>query len=193
MHADTPPTPPSPWIQRWTHLLPPGSTVLDVACGAGRHLGWLQAHGLHATGVDRDAQALVLARLQGAGELLCADIENGPWPLQGRQFGAVVVTNYLWRPLWPALLESVAPGGVLLYETFAQGNAAFGKPARPDFLLAPGELLQVCAGWHIVAYEDGLLHDPDRRVQRIAALRPGGAREPWPPLVDRTASGAAIA
>lgn len=188
MHADTPP---SPWIQRWTHLLPPGGTVLDVACGGGRHLRWLQARGLRATGVDRDAQAL--AGLQGVGELLCADIENGPWPLQGRQFGAVVVTNYLWRPLWPAILQSVAPGGVLLYETFAQGNEAFGKPARADFLLAPGELLQVCAGWHIVAYEDGLLHGPDRRVQRVAALRPGGAGEPLPPLVDRTASGAAIA
>lgn len=188
MHADTPP---SPWIQRWTHLLRPDTTVLDVACGRGRHLRWLQAHGLRATGVDRDAQAL--AGLQGAGELLCADIENGPWPLPGRQFGAVVVTNYLWRPLWPTLVDSVAPGGMLLYETFAQGNEAFGKPARPDFLLAPGELLQVCAGWHIVAYEDGLLRAPDRRVQRIAALRPGGAGEPWPLLVDPTACGAAIA
>lgn len=187
MHADTPP---SPWIQRWTHLLPPGTTVLDVACGQGRHLRWLQARGLRVTGVDRDAQAL--ASLQGVGELLCADIEDGLWPLQGRQFDAVVVTNYLWRPLWPMLLESVAPGGVLLYETFAQGNAAFGKPARPDFLLAPGELLQVCSGWHIVAYEDGLLHDPDRRVQRIVALRPGGAGEPWRLLVNRSTSDEAI-
>lgn len=188
MHADTPA---SPWIRHWSHLLPPDATVLDVACGAGRHLRWLHARGLRVTGVDRDMQAL--AGLEGLGELLWADIENGPWPLAGRQFDAVVVTHYLWRPLWPALLDSVAPGGVLLYETFAQGNQAFGKPSRPDFLLAPGELLQVCAGWRIVAYEDGLLREPDRRVQRIAALRPGGAGEPTPALLDRMPSGAEIA
>lgn len=173
MHAATPP---SPWIQRWTHLLPPQASVLDLACGPGRHLRWLQARGHRVTGVDRDAQAL--AGLQGLGELLCADIENGPWPLPGRRFDAVLVTNYLWRPLWPALLDSVAPGGLLLYETFARGNEAFGKPSRPDFLLAPGELLQVCAGWHVVAYEQGLLDQPDRAVQRIAALRPDGGAEP---------------
>lgn len=171
-----PATPPSPWIQRWTHLLPPQASVLDLACGPGRHLRWLQARGHRVTGVDRDAQAL--AGLQGLGELLCADIENGPWPLPGRRFDAVLVTNYLWRPLWPALLDSVAPGGLLLYETFARGNEAFGKPSRPDFLLAPGELLQVCAGWHVVAYEQGLLDQPDRAVQRIAALRPDGGGEP---------------
>lgn len=179
MHAATPP---SPWIQRWTHLLSPQASVLDVACGPGRHLRWLQARGHRVTGVDRDAQALALAGLQGLGELLCADIENDPWPLPGRRFDAVLVTNYLWRPLWPALLDSVAPGGLLLYETFARGNEAFGKPSRPDFLLAPGELLQVCAGWHVVAYEQGLLDQPDRAVQRIAALRPDGGGEPRPRL-----------
>lgn len=189
MHADTPP---SPWIQRWSHLLPPAATVLDAACGPGRHMRWFQARGHAVTGVDRDAQAL--AGLQGVGELLCADMENGPWPLPGRQFGAVVVTNYLWRPLWPVLLDSVAPGGVLLYETFAQGNEAFGKPSRPDFLLAPGELLQVCAGWHIVAYEHGQLGEPDRIVQRIAALRPDATgREPAARLSHQKASGSAIA
>lgn len=160
---------PSAWIERWRHLLPAGCSVLDLACGSGRHLRWLATNGHAMTGVDRDAAAL--AGLQGLGELVCADIENGPWPLAGRQFGAVVVTNYLWRPLWPQILDSVQPGGVLLYETFAQGNAAFGKPSRPDFLLAPGELLQVCAGWNVVAYECGQLRQPDRVVQRIAAIR----------------------
>ncbi|WP_373764037.1 class I SAM-dependent methyltransferase, partial [Delftia acidovorans] len=91
MHAATPP---SPWIQRWSHLLAPEATVLDVACGPGRHMRWFHARGHAVTGVDRDDQAL--AGLQGVGELLCADIENGPWPLPGRQFGAVVVTHYLW-------------------------------------------------------------------------------------------------
>lgn len=167
---------PSPWIERWRHLLPTGCSVLDVACGSGRHLRWLAANGHSMTGVDRDAAALVSA--EGLGELVCADIENGPWPLAGRQFGAVVVTNYLWRPLWPQILDSVAPGGVLLYETFGQGNEAFGKPSRPDFLLAPGELLQVCAGWQVVAYECGQLRQPDRVVQRIAAIRPTDAHTP---------------
>ncbi len=167
---------PSPWIERWRHLLPAGCSVLDVACGSGRHLRWLAANGHAMTGVDRDAAAL--AALPGLGELLCADVENGPWPLPGRQFGAVVVTNYLWRPLWPQILDSVAPGGVLLYETFGQGNEVFGKPSRPDFLLAPGELLQVCTGWQVVAYECGQLRQPDRVVQRIAAIRPAGSALP---------------
>jgi SAM-dependent methyltransferase len=161
---------PSPWIERWRHLLPTGCSVLDVACGSGRHLRWLAANGHRVTGIDRDAPAL--STLEGLGELVSADIENAPWPLPGRQFGAVIVTNYLWRPLWPQILDSVAPGGVLLYETFAHGNAAFGKPSRPDFLLTPGELLQVCAGWNVVAYECGQLSAPERVVQRITAVRP---------------------
>jgi len=110
-----------------------------------------------------------------AGEKVVADIEAGPWPFAGRRFDAVVVTNYLWRPLMPVLLDSLAPGGVLLYETFAHGNATVGKPSRPDFLLAPGELLDACAGLRVVAYEDGFLEAPERFVQRIAAVREAGA------------------
>ncbi len=160
---------PSDWVRRWTHLVPPGSTVLDVACGMGRHLRWLRAQGYAVVGVDMSQQAL--SACVGLGELVCADLENGPWPFAGRSFGAVVVTNYLWRPLFPALVQSLAPGGVLIYETFAQGNESVGRPARPEFLLRPGELLQVCADLHIVAYEDGFLSQPDRFVQRIAAVR----------------------
>jgi len=95
----------------------------------------------------------------------------GPWPLADRTFDAVVVTNYLWRPLLPAIVATVGPGGALLYETFAVGNATVGRPANPDFLLAPGELLVAAAGLRIVAYEDGFLADPDRFVQRLAAVR----------------------
>lgn len=169
---------PSPWIQRWAPLIPAPAAVLDLACGSGRHLRWLAERGHRLTGVDRDAQAL--AGLAGQVELLCADIESGPWPLTGRVFEAVIVTNYLWRPLWPQILASVAPGGLLLYETFGQGNERFGKPSRADFLLAPGELLEVCAGWQIIAYEHGQQALPDRVVQRIAAQRPrpGQALEP---------------
>lgn len=165
---------PSPWIVRWSHLLQPGASVLDVACGSGRHLAWFAGHSHPVTGVDRDiAQARDNAP---TAELVHADIENGPWPLQAhggiRTFGAVVVTNYLWRPLMETVLASVAPGGVLLYETFAIGNASVGRPSRPDFLLQSGELLTTCAALDVVAYEQGYLEDPPRFVQRIAALRP---------------------
>lgn len=164
---------PSPWIWRFSPLVPPGASVLDVACGRGRHMRWFKQQGHAVTGVDRDAEALALARTWG--EAVQADIENGPWPFAGRQFGAVVVTNYLWRPLLPTLLDAVAPSGALLYETFAQGNETVGKPSRPDFLLRTGELLALCsdAGWRVVAYEDGFLSQPERFVQRVAAVRPG--------------------
>ena len=100
-----------------------------------------------------------------------------------------MVTNYLWRPLWPTLLASLAPGGVLVYETFAAGNETVGKPSRPDFLLQPGELLRLCQGLRVVAYEDGFLDAPARFVQRIAAIAPpspalpaghGAAQERYP-------------
>jgi SAM-dependent methyltransferase len=168
---------PSPWIQRWTHLVPAGGSVLDVACGRGRHLRWFAARGHAVTGVDRDPEAL--ATLQGVAETIHADIENGPWPFAGRRFDAVIVTNYLWRPLFPQLLAAVAPGGVLLHETFAQGNEEVGKPSRPDFLLAPGELLRAYGGeLRVVAFEDGFLESPPRFLQRIAAVRerPGPTR-----------------
>ena len=172
---------PSEWVRRWAHLVAPGSTVLDVACGAGRHLRWLHAQGYAVVGVDASQQAL--SACAGLGELVCADLENGPWPFAGRSFGAVLVTNYLWRPLFPVLVQSLAPGGVLIYETFAQGNETVGRPARPEFLLRSGELLQVCAGLHIVAYEEGFLPQPDRFVQRIAAVRESWAKNAGdPPL-----------
>ncbi len=165
---------PSPWIVRWSHLLPPQSTVLDIACGAGRHLAWFAARGHAVTGIDRDIAPARLA--QAPGKLVCADIENGPWPLTAangpQTFGAVVVTNYLWRALLPTMVQSIAPGGVFLYETFAAGNETVGRPARADFLLQPGELLQASLGLHVVAYEHGCLDSPQRFVQRIAAVRP---------------------
>jgi SAM-dependent methyltransferase len=160
---------PSPWVRRWAHLIAPGGIALDVACGAGRHLRWLHGQGLQVVGVDRSEDAL--AACAGLGELVRADIENGPWPFAGRQFDAVVVTNYLWRPLWSVLIQSLAPGGVFIYETFAHGNETVGRPTRPEFLLAPGELLQVCAALRVVAYEDGFEEEPARFVQRITAVR----------------------
>lgn len=160
---------PSPWVQRWSALVPAGATVLDVACGSGRHVRWFAERGCRVTGVDRDAVAT--EPLKHLADVIVADIENGPWPLAGRQFDAVVVTNYLWRPLLPTILSSVAPGGVLIYETFAMGNQTVGKPSRPDFLLRPGELLAAANGLRVIGYEDGFLREPDRFVQRLAAVR----------------------
>ena len=161
---------PSTWVRRWSQLVPAGARVLDVACGAGRHVRWFAARGALVTALDRDAAAL--EPLRGiADETVVADIEHGPWPLAGRRFAAVLCTNYLWRPLLPAIVEAVDAGGVLLYETFAVGNASVGKPSNPDFLLRPGELLAAASGLRIVAYEDGFIDSPARFVQRIAALR----------------------
>lgn len=169
---------PSPWIVRWSHLLAPAATVLDVACGNGRHMQWFADRGHPATGVDRSPEAIEAAAAFGS--VVAADIEAGPWPFEGQRFGAVVVTNYLWRPRLPDIVGAVALGGVLLYETFAAGNESVGKPSRPDFLLQPGELLAACAGLRVVAYEDGFLSGPERFVQRIAAIRPQST-SPMPP------------
>ena len=160
---------PSAWVRRWSHLVAPGGTVLDVACGHGRHMRWFAQSGHGVTGVDRSPEAV--AAVAPLGRAVVADIENGPWPFPGEQFDAVVVTNYLWRPLMGTLLESLAPGGVLLYETFAEGNGSVGKPSRPDFLLQPGELLRACQHLHVVAFEDGFCDQPERFIQRIAAVR----------------------
>jgi SAM-dependent methyltransferase len=177
---------PSSWVRRWTHLIPAGGTVLDVACGHGRHLRWLAERGHRVTGVDRSPEAI--AAVAPLGRAVLADIENGPWPLDGETFDAVVVTNYLWRPLLPLIVASVAPGGVLLYETFASGHETVGRPARPDFLLQPGELLQACSGLRVVAYEDGFCSAPERFVQRVAAVREtgGSGAEPARHRLDAT-------
>ncbi len=174
-HGDS--LPPSPWVQRFGHTLAPGSQVLDVACGAGRHVRWFAQRGCRVTALDRDASAV--APLRGLAEVQVADLEQGPWPLPGRRFDAVVVTHYLWRPLWPALLESIAPGGWLLYETFGAGQQSVGRPSNPDFLLRPGELLDVVRGHlRVVAYEDGFLAAPARFIQRIAAVRDAASAQP---------------
>lgn len=173
---------PSGWVQRWTHLLKPQSHALDVAAGRGRHTRWLHSQGHSMLAVDHDAEAMAAIdnlKLTGVQTLL-ADLESGPWPLPGRRFDAIVVTNYLWRPLLPTLVQSLTAGGVLIYETFAAGNGTVGKPSRPDFLLRNGELLQVCRGLRIVAFEDGYIGPPgtERFVQRIVAIKPTDSPDP---------------
>ena len=160
---------PSAWIRRWSHLVPPGGRVLDVACGSGRHVRWFAARGARVTALDRDAAAV--EPLRGLADVVVADLEGGPWPLPGVRYDAVVCTNYLWRPLLPVLVDTVDAGGVLLYETFAVGNESVGRPSNPDFLLRPGELLEAARSLRIVAYENGFLDAPARFVQRLAAVR----------------------
>lgn len=178
---------PSAWVQRWSHLVPADGTVLDVACGHGRHLRWFASRGHAVTGVDRSPEAT--AAVAEVGRAVQADIENGPWPFAGERFDAVVVTNYLWRALLPVIVDSVAEGGVLIYETFAAGNETVGKPSRSDFLLQPGELLQACAGLHTVAYENGFLARPERFVQRIVAVRKRPAGDAPPARLALDAAG----
>jgi hypothetical protein len=137
-------------------------------------MAWFADQGCYTTGIDRSELALNSARAYG--RVLAADMEAGAWPLRGinrqiEKFDVVVVTNYLWRPLFPTLMDSLAPGGLLLYETFSQGNETVGKPSCADFLLQTGELLQRCQALRIVAFEDGFLDQPARFVQRIAAVK----------------------
>src|SRR3954463_2731750 len=169
--ADDARGPVSPWIARWAGLVAPGVAVLDLAAGRGRHALFFAERGHRVTAVDCDVSGLPahpnIAPLQ-------ADLEDGsPWPLDNRQFGAVVVTNYLHRPLMPALLQVIEPAGVLLYETFMVGNERFGKPGRPAFLLRDGELLDLVRGsFSVTAYEARMIGEPrPAMVQRIAARR----------------------
>jgi SAM-dependent methyltransferase len=162
---------PAAWVTRWAHLAPVGGRVLDVACGYGRHARFFAARGHAVDAVDRNADAL--ASLGGAANIAscCADIEAGAWPFAPGVYACVVVTNYLHRPLFPRLLDALAPGGVLLYETFALGNERYGRPSNSDFLLKPGELLALVSGRLAVhAYEDLLVESPrPARIQRICA------------------------
>ncbi len=164
-------TAPSAWVRRFAPLLRKGERGLDLACGKGRHTRFLLQLGCKVTALDRDIGAV--AGLEGA-ECIEADLEDGaPWPLGERHFDAVIVTNYLFRPLMPRIVAAVGGGGVLLFETFARGNEAYGRPANPDFLLKPGELLDAVRGdLQVVAYEHGFTRTPKPAiVQRICAIR----------------------
>jgi SAM-dependent methyltransferase len=168
MHAHLDATP-SAWVRRWAAWIRPGGAVLDVACGTGRHARFLAQLGFEVDAVDRDAA--LFADPPPNVMLLEADIEEGAWPYRGRRFDAIVVTNYLHRPLLPVLVESLERGGLLVYETFAVGNERFGKPSNPAFLLRPGELLDAVRGTlRVIAYEDLVVEEPrPAAIQRICA------------------------
>jgi len=177
----------SPWIHRFSHLIPLDGRVFDMAAGGGRHSAWLLDRGHIVTALDRKTDDLKRLKSlyseddQRRFEIIEADLENSaPWPLQGRCFDIVVVVNYLHRSLFPDLLATLAPGGLLLYDTFAVGNEAFGKPGNPDFLLQPGELFDVVRNHlQVIAFEQGRVEGPNGPAvkQRIAAIK-GPASQP---------------
>ncbi|HEX6691547.1 MAG TPA: class I SAM-dependent methyltransferase [Burkholderiales bacterium] len=157
----------SAWVQRWAPLVKRGP-VLDVACGSGRHARLFAARGLEVVAVDREAQVFS----EGV-RFVRADLEDGsPWPFTGQLFAAIVVTNYLHRPLFPHLLAALDEGGVLIYETFMIGNEKFGRPSNPEFLLRPGELLEAFRGLAVAGFEQGRVERPKAAmIQRLCAVR----------------------
>jgi SAM-dependent methyltransferase len=170
MHS--PAEPPSPWLVRFSPLVRVGGTVLDLACGAGRHARYLAGRGLRVEAVDRDASAIAALDGTPGVSTRIADLEGGPWPYGGRTFDAVVVTRYLHRPLFGPILAALADGAVLVYDTFMRGQQRLGRPSRPEFLLEPGELLSAFAALTVIAFEQGRVEStPPAVVQRICAVR----------------------
>jgi len=174
---------PSPWMLRYAHLVPPGARVLDLACGFGRHARLFAQRGAHVLAVDRDRDALSALEGVAAIETRAIDLEASGWPFADERFDAIVVSRYLHRPTLPQLIAAVADEGTLLYETFARGNAVYGRPSNPDFLLEPGELLALAAPHlTVVAFEQGLVTEGRPAViQRVAAV---GRRRQWPSPLD---------
>lgn len=177
MRLQLPASTPSAWVCRFASLIPAGGEVLDLACGGGRHSRWLAAAGYRVEAVDRDAAMLVDLAALGGVRVRAADLEAGEWPYAGRTgrtFSGIVVSNYLFRPRWPALLAALADPGVLIYETFMAGNERYGRPSNPDFLLQPQELLDWARGnaLSVVAFEEGYVDLPKpAMVQRLCAVR----------------------
>jgi len=165
----------SPWVRRFASHIPKEGLVLDLACGAGRHATFLADMGYSVFAVDQDI-ALIKQKKHPLITSKAFNLEVEEWPLEGLEFSGIVVTNYLYRPHWDRLPSMLANGGVLIYETFALGNAQFGKPSNPNFLLKTGELLALAArhSLKVIAYEDIYIDEPKpAMVQRLCALKEG--------------------
>lgn len=164
---------PSRWVARWAGSIPPGRPVLDLACGSGRHAVYLAGLGHPVAAVDIDLALSETVRATPGVEWIEADLEGAPWPCAGRSFGAVLVSRYLHRPLFDTLFDSLESGGVLIYETFALGQAKYGRPRNPVHLLLPGELLEVVHGrLQVIAFEDVEEVERRRCMQRLCARKP---------------------
>jgi SAM-dependent methyltransferase len=171
---------------RWAHLIHAGGTVLDVAAGHGRHTRALRSLGFKVLAADVDVTGLKDLAADPGVEILEADLETGVWPLEGRTFAGIVVTNYLHRPHFPHLAAALADDGVLIFETFGAGNERLGRPRNPDFLLQPGELLTAFATLQTVAYEHGTEQIPRPAVrQRLCAVKGSG---PYPLGAEKAAT-----
>ncbi len=181
--AHLPSPEPSAWVRRFAPLIAAGGTVLDLACGYGRHARFLEDSGRRVVAVDRDAQALAGLAGRAGIRALQADIESGDWPCGAQRFAGIVVANYLHRPLFARLVDALDEGGVLIYETFMLGNERFGRPSNPAFLLRPDELLEVFGKQlHVVAFEQGEVAQPKpAAVQRLCAVKGGRPARPLPP------------
>lgn len=162
----------SGWVKRWAPLIPKHGRVLDLACGNGRHARYLTGLGFSVIATDIEASALAGLESVATIETLRADLEREEWPFPGRSFDGIVVVNYLHRPLLRKLAQALDASGVLIYESFAQGNEHYGRPSNPDYLLRPGELLEVFDPLlNVVAYEFGVEYEPRPAVrQRICAV-----------------------
>jgi SAM-dependent methyltransferase len=171
---------PSPWVVRFAPLIARGARVLDLAAGQGRHARFLAGRHASVLAADRDPAALAALAATPGVETRVVDLESGEWPFAGERFDAIVAVHYLHRALFPHLLASLAADGVVLYETFAAGNAQYGRPANPAFLLTPGELLDFARDrLTVVAFEQGLVAAGKPAViQRLAAV---GSARTWPP------------
>jgi len=174
-------SPSSPWVARFAPLIPEGGEVLDLACGSGRHACLLAGMGYKVEAVDRDAVALeAMAGIDGI-TTRCADLESGPWPYYARTFDGIIVSRYLFRPLFPAIFNCLEIGGILIYETFMEGQQLLGKPSNPAFLLRSGELLDVIGKrFTVIAFEQGEVagekDNPPQVIQRICVSRSRNAR-----------------
>jgi len=164
---------PSPWVTQYAESVRAGGSVLDLACGGGRHAVFFASRGHPVTAVDIDTQAIRTIADPATIEIIESDLEQGAWPLPDRRFDAIVVVNYLYRPHFRRLIESLTSGGLLLFDTFAVGNERLGRPRNPDYLLRPGELLlEFGDALNVVAYEHGEVREPDAAVrQRLCAVR----------------------
>lgn len=175
---------PSPFVTRFAHLVPTGARLLDLACGYGRHARFFAGRGCRVVAVDRDAVALATMEGVAGIETRALDLEDAGWPLAGERFDAIVVANYLHRPLQGPLLSALAIDGVLLYETFCRGNEAYGRPTNLDFLLERDELLRLADGrLTVVAFEQGRV-SADGRAAVVSRLAAVGLARPWPPAIE---------